>query len=395
MCTNLFEIMPVRTALLIICGILGTLSTALGSPAIVLGEDSALSFRLGGAIQYNDNIFLDSTDTESDTIFVFSPGVELNIGKPDGNANINVVFVENIITYSDNSRLNRETPDVKLQGFQKTAKSKVDYGISYAENAQNDASNNLTGDLARRNILKANIDGEWSVTAKSSIKAGYSLEDITYDSEQFYDREHSNLPVNYYWGVTPKLDMSVGYRHRTTSFDPRNGYLPDPFSKPSDFDDDFFNVGVRGQIGAKTSGEIRVGVQNRDFNTAGKNDEDLFSVDAKVTWQATEKSNLSLLASRDFNADAFGTSIESTDVQLAGTTALSENFNGFASIRLSKDDYNGGRSDDGLFGQVGVSYAPNSYSAISVAYVIYNNDSSYMPADFDNNVINISGTLRY
>jgi len=102
-----------------------------------------------------------------------------------------------------------------------------------------------------------------------------------------------------------------------------------------------------------------------------------------------------VVASRDFNADAFGTSIESTDIQVSGTTVPNENFNGFASLRISDDSYNGGRSDDGLYGQVGVSFAPTTYSAVSIAYIIYNNDSSFLPADFENNVINISGTIRY
>jgi hypothetical protein len=74
---------------------------------------------------------------------------------------------------------------------------------------------------------------------------------------------------------------------------------------------------------------------------------------------------------------------------------LSEELSGFASIRFSNDDYDYGRTDEGISGQVGVTYSPNSNSAISIAYILYNNNSDFAPADFDNNVINISGTLRY
>lgn len=369
------------------------------APVIGFGENSNVVWRLGGAIQHNDNIFLDSTNEESDTIWVFSPGVELHFGREPSNANVNISYVHDFVTYGDNKRLNRDSPDGRLNGFYKTPKSRIDYAVSYKENSQNDASNNLVGDLARRNILRLNVRGEWDMSAKSSLSAAYQLDDVAYDSPRFHDRDATSIPVNYYWEVTPKLDMSVGYRYRNTSFSRSPEFISqnrnDPLNYRPDFDDQFFNVGVRGQLGAKTTGEIRVGIQERDFNASGVKDEDLFSADASVTWQATEKSNVSVLLSRDFNADAFGTSIESTDVQLAGSTKLSEQVSGFASLRFSDDKYSVGRSDDGTFGQVGVTFTPNMYSAISLAYVIYNNDSDFLPADFDNNVINISGTLRY
>ena len=380
-------------------GFLTSLTICLAEGPVMLGENSSLNMSIGGAIQYNDNVFLDSVDEESDTILVFSPGVELNFGQEPSNAHVKLVYVHDFVSYSDNSRLNRDNPDIKLDGLLKSVKSNVDFGVSYKENSQNDANNNLAGDLATRNILKAHVNGEWSMSAKSSLAGGYNLEDVQYDDARFYDREAYSIPINYYWAVTPKLDASVGYRYRNTSYDPDGVRIRQNPQAPGlyrpDTDDQFFNVGVRGAIGAKTTGEIRVGIQERDFNTPGLENEDLLSFDARAVWQATEKSNLSVLFSRDFNADSFGTSIESSDLQVGGSTVLQENLTGFANVRFSKDDYQGGRSDDGVYGQVGVSFSPSSNTAVSVAYVIYNNSSDFIPADFDNSVFNISGTLRF
>lgn len=397
--TNLFTNMSLRTILFSLAGFLASLALCSAASPIMLGENSSLNWRASGAIQYNDNIFLDSVAKESDVIWVFSPGAELNFGQDTSNAHVKVVYIHDIVKYAGNDRLNRDAPDAKLDGKFQSVKSTIDYGISYKENNQNDASNNLTGDLAQRNVLRAHVDGEWEMSAKSSISGGYRYDDISYDDARFYDREAYSVPINYYWAVTPKLDASVGYRYRNTSYEPdgarvrANPLVPGLF-RP-DTDDQFFNVGLRGAIGAKTTGEIRLGVQERDFNTPGMDDEDLFSVDARAVWQATEKSNVSVLFSRDFDADSFGTSIERSDFQVAGSTTLQENVTGFASIRLSKDDYQGGRTDDGVYGQIGVTFTPSSNSAVSVAYIIYNNDSDFIPADFDNSVFNISGTLRF
>lgn len=374
--------------------------SALVTSAMSIGENGNVVWRVGGGLQYNDNIFLDSTDTESDTIWIFSPGVELTYGQErSSNANMKFTYIHDFVTYSDNSRLNRDNPDARLEGSYNTSKSEIDYSVSYKENSQNDAGSNLVGDLAQRDIFNLKIGGEWDVSSKSSLAGAYQMSDISYENSIFHDRDSVALPVNYYWAVTPKVDMSVGYRYRNTSFSRDADYISqnrgDPFNFRPDYDDQFFNLGVRGEIGAKTSAEIRLGTQKRDFNTVGVDDEDLFSANARVTWAATEKSDLSFSYSRDFNADAFGTSIESEDIQVGGSTMFNDQLSGFASIRLANDDYDGGRSDDGLFGQVGVTYTPTLYSAVTIAYVVYNNDSDFSPADFDNNVINISGTLRY
>lgn len=378
---------------------LGLIISVSSASAMSLGEKGNVVWRVGGALQYNDNIFLDSTDEQSDVIWIFSPGVELSYGQPVSNANIKFTYIHDFITYSDNSRLNRDNPDARLVGSYRTPKSRVDYSVSYQENSQNDAGSNLVGDLAQRDILNVNLGGEWDFSSKSSISGGYQLNDVSYENPAFHDRDAVSIPVNYYWGLTPKLDMSVGYRYRNTSFSRGADFISqnrgDPFNFRPDYDDQFFNLGIRGEIGAKTTAEIRVGTQKRDFNVRGVDDEDLFSANARVNWAATEKSNLAFTYSRDFNADAFGTSIESEDIQLSGSTTFNDQLSGFASLRFANDDYNGGRSDDGLFGQVGVTYSPTLYSAVTIAYVVYNNDSDFLPADFDNNVINISGTLRY
>ena len=387
--------MPIKTALLCLAGYL--ISLGIVSAASIEGmENTNFTWRLGGAVQTSDNIFLDSRNEVSDTIWIFSPGIELTIGQEPSNANVNFTYVHDFVNYTSNGDLDRDDPDVKLSGYYRTSKSRIDYGVSYLESSQNDASNNLVGDLARRDLFSYFVRGEWDVSAKSSLSAAYHGFDVSYDNPGLSDRDLASIPVNYYWEASPKLDLSVGYRYRNTSFGRRVSPNPNiPFGRLPDYDDQFLNVGIRGELGPKTTGEIRVGIQDRDFNTRGVSDDDLFSADARVLWEATENSNMSVLVSRDFNADAFGTSIESTELQLSGSTTLRGQISGFASIRLTDDKYGAGRSDDGTFGQLGFTFTPNMHSSVSLSYMIYNNSSDLQAADFDNSIINFSGTLRY
>ncbi len=369
------------------------------SPMLTIGDNSAVIGRLGGQIQYSDNIFLDSANEESDIILVFSPGVELNVGTPTSNAYTNIVYLHDFVNYSDADSLNRDNANFALKGHSNSPKTKVNFSVNYREHTQNDAANNVVGDIARRDLFRSVIRSEWEKSAKSSLAAGIGLENVDYEAENLYDRESYNAPFDYYWEYSPKLDISTGYRYRRTSFD-RDGDFAiansrDPRSYSSHYKDHFLNLGVRGEISAKTRGEIKVGIQYRDFNSPGTSNRDMFAVDARVVWAPTVKTSGTLLISRDFRSDAFGTSIESSDFAFSASTKFREDYSGFALIRYSDDQYFSGRDDQGVFTQVGVSYTPNLHSTIRFAYVIYNNNSSFINADFENNLLSVSGSLRY
>ena len=366
---------------------------------MAFGDNGSIIARLGGAIQYHDNIFLDSANERSDTIVVFSPGVEFNLGGTTSNAHTNIVYIHDFVHYFETDSLDRDNKRVAVKGHSKWPKAQINYSMSFREHSQNDASNNVVGDIARRDQYKGVVRSEWEMSAKSSLAASVGMDKVDYEAATLHDRQSYNIPLDYYWEYSPKLDMSVGYRFRHTSFS-RDYHSPAVFGRDgpkdlSSYKDHFFNVGVRGKIGPKTSGEVKVGIQNRESNTAGRVLREMFAVDGRVVWAATEKTTGSLRISRDFRSDAFGTSIESSDLSLSARTKFNEEYSGFATIRYADDLYFTGREDEAIFGQVGLTYTPSLHSAISLAYVVYNNNSNFKSADFASSLVNLSGNLRY
>ena len=366
---------------------------------MALGDNGSIIARLGGAIQYHDNIFLDSANERGDTIVVFSPGVELNLGGTTSNAYANIVYTHDFVHYFETDSLDRDNVRGAIKGHSKWPKARVNYSMSFREHSQNDASNNVIGDIARRNRFHAMVRSEWEMSAKSSLAASLGMDNVDYEATNLHDRDSYNIPLDYYWQYSPNLDMSVGYRYRHTSFS-RDYNFPDVLGldgsqEPASHQDHFFNIGVRGRIGAKTSGEIKVGIQNRESGAAGRSLEEMFAVDGRIVWAATAKTAGTLRISRDFRSDAFGASIESSNLSVSVKTRFNEEYSGFATIRYAEDRYFTGREDEALFGQVGLAYTPNLHSAISLAYVVYNNNSNFKSADFDSSLVNLSGNLRY
>ena len=366
---------------------------------MALGDNGSIIARLGGAIQYQDNIFLDNANERSDTIVVFSPGVELNLGGTTSNAHTNVVYIHDFVHYFETDSLDRDNIRVAVKGHSKWPKARINYSMSFREHSQNDASNNVVGDIARRDQYHGAVRSEWEMSAKSSLAASLGMDKVDYEAANLQDRQSYNIPLDYFWEYSPKLDMSVGYRFRHTSFS-RDYNFPAAIGRdePKDlstYKDHFLNVGVRGQIGPKMSGEIKVGIQNRESNTSGRVLQDMFALDSQVVWAATEKTAGKLRISRDFRSDAFGSSIESSELSLSARTRFNEEYSGFATIRYAEDLYFTGREDEAFFGQVGLTYTPSVHSAISLAYVVYNNNSNFKSADFDSRLVNLSGKLRY
>lgn len=391
--------MTCKTCFPIVMAVLFPITTCHASPMMELGDNGSIIARLGGAIQYHDNIFLDSANERGDTIVVFSPGVELNLGGTAANAYTSIVYIHDFVHYFETDSLDRDNIRVAIKGHSKWPKARVNYSMNFREHSQNDASNNVVGDIARRNRFHGMVRSEWEMSAKSSVAASLGMDNVDYEAPNLHDRESYNIPLDYYWQYSPKLDMSVGYRFRHTSFSRDYNFTDvlglDGSQEPASYQDYFFNIGVRGRIGSKTSGEIKVGIQNRESVAAGRSLEEMFAVDGRVVWAATAKTAGTLRISRDFRSDAFGASIESSNLSVSARTEFNEEYSGFATIRYGDNRYFSGREDEALFGQVGLAYAPNLHSAISLAYVVYNNNSNFKSADFDSSLINLSGNLRY
>lgn len=355
------------------------------APVMSLGDNAVLAARISGAVQLNDNIFLDPILEKSDTVFIMSPGIEFRLGSDISNSNLKIVYVHDFVSYDKNSQLNRNNPNISLDGSFGTAKSGISYSAGYKVETENSASNNAFRQLVVRDNINGKLDGEWGMTAKTSMRAGIHYSDIDYSSGGLVDREVISLPFDLYWQYSPKLDLSVGYRYRTVEY---SGTRPDN-------NDHFLNVGLRGQIASKTTAQVRMGVQRRDFNIPGTSDADLFSIDGILTWEATPKTVATVIATRDFGADSFGRSIETTRVTVSGKWNINDRFSSFASARFEKDKYETGRKDDSLYAQVGFNYSVTENLILTIAQVYYTNDSTLAIANFDSNITNLSGTLRF
>lgn len=357
---------------------------------IALGPDAKLHLTLDGQVRYDDNVSLRSNG-DSDWVFVAAPGLEVNFN--GGLSTGSLVVVEQILRYSDSSAFDGELFSAVGQFKYDGALTKVSANASYRELSQGSVTIRNIDQAIRHDVGSASIDALWSATAKTRIGAGLFYNMTNYPGVSYADNESYGIPIDLYYEVTPKLDLSVGYRYRRSLVDELAGSLYSRDSK-----DHFFNVGARGEFTPKLYGQIRVGygVRNFDYVLSGMDDStDQFAFSAALTYVYSPKASFDLSASNDFSNSATGLSQEVFRVRAGGKFEFTPQWAAIAGLSYESSDYEGNRSDDFVTGDIGVVYTMNENVSFNGSYVHRRNDSSLKSYDFSSNILSLGVSLRY
>lgn len=357
------------------------------APLISIGENFDLYFNGSATVRYVDNLLLENTNEKEDTIFIFSPGLELSFGRNNAAWNGRLVFREDIDVYSQYDDLNNQKANLNIDTRYNSGVFEGSANFKFSENDQ--PTPDVRGTVqsqVQREVTNFSSYGEYTFSDKTSFGAGAEAGHTYYQTFRsfFPDQTTYGIPVDLYWKYSSKLDFSVGYRWR--QYD-----LPGNFS---DTTNHFLNVGVRGSIAPKLDGRIQVGATMQSPEVG--EDRNSVGVITNLTYIATPKLRLNLNALRDFAVSSFGTATENTEIGLSALYAFSPLFSANSGIKYSKADYKTGtRDDDSYDFNIGFSYSPNDYIRLSAGYIYQQNSSSIAAYDYSVNVIHVSASLRY
>ncbi|MGJ3242776.1 MAG: outer membrane beta-barrel protein [Opitutales bacterium] len=360
---------------------------ASAAPMVSLGDNVNLFFNGSAGLRYESNVALDEENELDDFIFRFTPGIEVAIGKRGTTpANITVIFREEILRYNDNDRLDTEKFSAQLNGSFDDPKLSGKFDLGFREQQSNTPEANIVADLVESDVTTAGASVEYNFSPKLSFGGGFAYRELEYVTfTQLADTESLTIPLNAYYEISPKLDATGGVRWRFSDIE-----------GGSDPDDLFVNVGLRGDLAPKVTGEIRVGFQEREFTARPIADEDGLSIEGNATWAATPKVQVRGLIARDFTISGTGETIEKTDLLASGNYVYNELISFTGSLGYTNSDYNvSGREDDIILFSTGVQYKPNDYVSLNAQYRFSDNDSSRAGSSYTAHVLRFSAALRY
>jgi len=368
-----------RTLLISLSAGLGLSATA--APFMAVGDNAELFVTASAQVQFDDNIYLDTTNESDDTIIAFTPGVDLVFGKGSVTKG-NVYFREEVRRYSDNDNQDAELSNFGFNSRYDNGVTKADFNASYAQVAQNDNDIRATGVIVRRDLTNLGAKLEFGLSEKSSLAAGISFNKTDYNAAAYSDSSIWSLPVDAYFKASPKMDWSLGYRYRST----------DLSGAAVDSTDHFLNVGARGEFTPKLTGQVRVGYGKRSFDVGA--DKSLFGFDSNLSYAFSEKTSYAFNLSNDFGSSGTGYSIENFRIGLSTTSRISEQWSFTGGLSLNKTDYST-RSDDFLEGQLAVTYNLNAIVNFGASYTYRDNGSDRASAEFTNSVFAFGANIRY
>lgn len=354
---------------------------AQAAPFLAMGDSAELFLTGTLGLRSDDNVLLGESKTD-DIIFQITPGFELKYGN-NALTQGRLYYKETIDQYADQSKLDTELSSVGFTSAYNDQKMKLDFATSYEQLAQNTVDVRA-GFLVRRDVFKIGGNSEVSVTEKSSVGAGVSYEDINYKRVGFVDSKVTTVPLNYYYKMSPKTDMSFGFEYRDTQLQTN-----------ADSNDYFYSIGARGEFTPKLTGSVSIGYIERDFK-AGK-DEDSLGFRANLNYAVSEKTTVQAGLSNDYGVAGQGQSQRNLTANLGVQSQLATDWTVGGSLMWRSIAYlgAGARTDDYAEFQLNATYVYNSMVNFTGSYTFRNYNSEISGADFDNNVFAIAANIRY
>jgi hypothetical protein len=357
------------------------------APFLSIGDNAELFLTTNTQVRYEDNVGLaQDAFKQDDLVYQVSPGFELSYGKK-GDFKSTLAIFDQLVRYTNANNLDSELLNVVWDASYKLAKLSVGADASYRQLVQNSrdtaAAAGGSGTIdSRRNVLSGSTTSEYAFTEKTKASTGVSYSKTAYADAKFKDSESYTIPVNYFYGISPKVDLSAGLRYSKTKVD-----------AGPDSQDVNFNVGARGEYTPKLSGSFDVGYTVRTLEA--ESEQGIIAVNSGLTYVYSLKTDFSLNAQSGFETTPAGQSQRSYGLNLGGRTRFNDAYGASAGLGYKLIDFADTRQDHFVTLDLGFSHTISDRVSLAADYRYQNNMSSVSSGEFAANTISFSANFRY
>ena len=365
-------------------------SSAFAAPFLAIGDNAELFVTADASAAYNDNILLGSGASKlDDTILTFKPGFDLQYGK-DSLLKGNLIGTATLTSYSDNDNLNNQLLAISNTSSYQSGGLKLNFVASHKELDQPTVDVvPSSAKLVERHVSDLGLTGELEISEKISVGTGLSFNKVDYKESGYIEEDSYTVPVNVYYELTPKVDLSAGVTYTKTNLDDVAAGQAD------EYDAYYYNVGARGAFTPKLSGSFSVGYTTRYANR-GPDDDGAPGAEAALAYAYSDKTQFTLALSRGYsNSSSTGGSYENSQITLGASSAIAVDWRLNASVTYRELDYQNISQKDKYFeGSVGATYIINSNLSAGLSY-LYREQNSDTGSEFTNNIVTVSLSARY
>lgn len=208
--------------------------------------------------------------------------------------------------------------------------------------------------------------------AKFNLALAYDVEDKNYETNravtQFLDYEREQAAATIFYNFSAKTSFFLQGQHRDIEY---QSVVPGVAAR--DGDEERILIGAKWLATAKTSGEVKVGRLEREFDDARRADFDASSWEASISWLPRKRTQIKLTSQRDTRESYLvgADTIDDRNVRLSWEQSWSKKLTSTVSLQDGQQSFEGiTREDDYNRYAAGLDYAINKVAEIygEVAY---------------------------
>ena len=192
----------------------------IGSQFAQIGDTVSLTLDSSAIYSNNSNIYKSTTEI-SDDVFVFSPGVRINVGAPEAGIDMSLKLSYDFLRYSSLDQLDTELFSSSLKSQFKGSSTNVNLSYNHLEKQSAQSSllgrevNPLEETLIETESDMVNLSVVYAYSPKLSLSTGYQLDKLDFAtySLRYASKENVTIPLNLIYKYSSKLGIIYGVEY--------------------------------------------------------------------------------------------------------------------------------------------------------------------------------------
>ncbi len=310
--------------------------------------------------EYNDNVFLENENKESDFLHTLAPSVVLKYEGRPGNY-FSTGYRMKFTSYSDFNDNNHQMHNPFVSFGIKTPAgfyTRTDAQYVYTEDPYGTDSQYGEGEKTKRWSNSTRFLLGYEFAGRYGIEGMYqhNLQRFYANADKWQNRTDQQYGFTFFYKLTAKTSLLAQYRRTQARYDAQNdgiwqgGTLSWSDSTSQDYTLSDYFIGVHFRPGGKLSGEIKLGYGQKRFANPGDmnghayEDQSSWVAEADINYHPTQRTLLSWTLKRAYkgSSDTDTSSYLDTLIGLYLKQRFSDRFSFGLGLDWNRSDYSGG-----------------------------------------------------
>jgi len=352
---------------------------------------------------YTDNLWLTDTREKDTWLTRVTPRVQGWLY--NGASDYSVAFQAEDSTYLDSGDDDYTDYTTNLDIHQEfNAKNTLNLFAEYYDGHETRGQGFIEGELSL--ITDKPIEYELSTfggdytyggeQSRGRVKLAGKSADFDYqnyrDFTRFYDRTEDTFAGTFFWKIAARTDALLEARLIDNNYSRRNP--ADPGGSLTNEEMNYL-LGVSWEATGKTSGHVKLGMYDRQYDSGSRGDEDGFLWEVGVVYQPRTYSTLDLKTSRFYQApNGLGDGINTREVTLDWDHGWSQRSSTRLGFGYANDNYEGGNREDNSYRiEARCDYAFRRWMDVGLGYRYQYRDSDREVFDYNANTVFLEARL--